>query len=180
MDSDDMTAPSANAFEGHAGGIIDVLESLSEKFRKQKLDLEKKEMTSHGNFQVVEQQLTDNIRENDKRIGEKTKMKAQRKEDEETALGDKESTETALATDEKVLTDTNSECSSASKEFEKNQVMRAEEIKAIETAVGILSSDEVAGNAEKHLPSLAQASATSLAQLRSLGSGESAVRDRVA
>merc|ERR1719456_629734 len=123
-------------------------------------------MTSLGNFQVLEQQLTDNIKENNKSIGEKTKMKAQRLEDEETALGDKEATEAALATDEKVLSDTNSECSAASDEFEKNQVMRAEEIKAIETAVGILSSDAVAGNAEKHLPaSLAQT--TSFAQLRS-------------
>merc|ERR1719261_1162744 len=157
------------------------MEGLNEKFKKQKVDLEKKEMTSHGNFQVVEQQLTDNIRENEKRISEKTKMKAQRKEDEETALGDKESTETALATDEKVLTDTNSECSSASDEFEKNQVMRAEEIKAIETAVGILSSDEVAGNAEKHLPaSLTQVPATALAQLRSLTNNEPAVRSHVA
>merc|ERR1719502_2382346 len=107
-------------------------------------------MVSLGNFQVLEQNLTDNIKENNKSIGEKTKMKAQRLEDEETALGDKEATEAALD------------------EFEKNQVMRAEEIKAIETAIGILSSDAVAGNAAKHLPaSLAETSATSFAQLRS-------------
>merc|ERR1719446_1472294 len=130
-------------------------------------------MTSVGNFQVLEQQLTDNIKECNKSIGEKTKMKAQRLEDEETALGDKEATEAALATDQKVLSDTNAECSAASDEFEKNQVMRAEEIKAIETAVGILSSDAVAGNADKHLPaSLSQKSATSFAQLRSSASND--------
>merc|ERR1719386_597294 len=123
-------------------------------------------MTSVANFQVLEQQLTDNIKYNDKSVGEKTKMKAQRLEDEETALGDKAATEEALATDEKVLTDTNSECMAASDEFEKNQVMRAEEIKALETAIGILSSDAVAGNAAKHLPALAQESASSFAQLR--------------
>merc|ERR1719352_1715851 len=137
-------------------------------------------MTSLGNFQVVEQQLTDNIKYDNKMIGEKTKMKAQRLEDEETALGDKEATEAALATDEQVLTDTNSECMAASDEFEKNQVMRAEEIKAIETAIGILSSDAVAGNAAKHLPaSLAETSATSFAQLRSVANGDSALRSRV-
>merc|ERR1719217_1744887 len=106
-----------------------------------------------------------------------TKMKAQRLEDEETALGDKESTEAALATDEKVLTDTNSECMASSDEFEKNQVMRAEEIKALETAIGILSSDAVAGNAAKHWPTLVQA--TSLAQLRSSSNDEPALRNRV-
>merc|ERR1719502_1316874 len=135
-------------------------------------------MVSLGNFQVLEQNLTDNIKENTKSIGEKTKMKAQRLEDEETALGDKESTEAALATDEKVLTDTNSECMAASDEFEKNQVMRSEEIKAIETAIGILTSDAVKGNAEEHLPTLVQTS--SFAQLRSVSNNDAQVRQRVA
>merc|ERR1719238_2307452 len=131
MESDEF-APEAKAYEGHSGGLITIFENLIKKFKDQKLGLEKDDMESLGNFQVVEQQLTDNIRENEKLIGEKTKMKAQRLEDEETALGDKESTETALATDEKVLSDTNADCMSASDEYEKSQVMRAEEIKALE------------------------------------------------
>merc|ERR1719487_1891527 len=177
----DAFAPEAKAYEGQGGGVVAVLEKTVEKFTAQKLKLEKEEMQAFGNFQVLEQTLTDNIRFNDKSIDEKTKLKAQRKEDEETALGDKEATENALATDSKVLTDTNADCSAASDEFEKNQVMRAEEVKAIETAVGILSSDEVAGNAEKHLPaSLAQVSATSFAQLRSSANNEPEVRHRVA
>merc|ERR1719174_946430 len=158
MDSEEL-APEANAYEFQSGGVVSILEKLLAKFEDQKLTLEKEEMTSVGNFQVLEQNLTDNIKDNKKSIGEKTKMKAQRLEDEETALGDKESTEAALATDSKVLTDTNSDCMAASDEYEKAQVMRAEEIKALETAIGILSSDAVAGNAAKHLPSsLAQAS----------------------
>ena len=36
-----------------------------------------------------------------------------------------------------------------------DQVTRAGEIKAIEKAVEVLSSDAVAGNAEKHLPAAA-------------------------
>eukprot|EP00747_Dinoflagellata_sp_TGD_P159950 gnl/TRDRNA2_/TRDRNA2_177938_c1_seq30.p1 gnl/TRDRNA2_/TRDRNA2_177938_c1~~gnl/TRDRNA2_/TRDRNA2_177938_c1_seq30.p1 ORF type:complete len:675 (-),score=252.53 gnl/TRDRNA2_/TRDRNA2_177938_c1_seq30:98-2122(-) len=180
-DSDELlSAPNANAFEGHSGGILDVMEGLNDKFKQQKLDLEKKEMTSSGNFQVVEQNLTDNIKDNKKSIGEKTKMKAQRLEDEETALGDKETTEAALATDSKVLTDTNADCMAASDEFEKNQVMRSEEIKALETAIGILSSDAVAGNAAKHLPALAQESASSFAQLRSSANTDPEIRNRVA
>eukprot|EP00747_Dinoflagellata_sp_TGD_P160017 gnl/TRDRNA2_/TRDRNA2_177938_c1_seq99.p1 gnl/TRDRNA2_/TRDRNA2_177938_c1~~gnl/TRDRNA2_/TRDRNA2_177938_c1_seq99.p1 ORF type:complete len:420 (-),score=173.70 gnl/TRDRNA2_/TRDRNA2_177938_c1_seq99:145-1278(-) len=68
----------------------------------------------------------------------------------------------------------------ASDEFEKNQVMRAEEIKAIETAIGILSSDAVAGNAAKHLPAaLTQEAATSFAQLRNSENNDPALRRRV-
>jgi len=41
-------------------------------------------------------------------------------------------------------------------EFEKNQVVRAEEVKAIQKAIQILSSEEVSGTADRHLPSLVQ------------------------
>eukprot|EP00747_Dinoflagellata_sp_TGD_P159999 gnl/TRDRNA2_/TRDRNA2_177938_c1_seq78.p1 gnl/TRDRNA2_/TRDRNA2_177938_c1~~gnl/TRDRNA2_/TRDRNA2_177938_c1_seq78.p1 ORF type:complete len:605 (-),score=223.33 gnl/TRDRNA2_/TRDRNA2_177938_c1_seq78:72-1886(-) len=179
MESDEF-APEANTYEHHPGSVILLLEKLLAKFEDQKLTLEKEEMTSVGNFQVLEQNLTDNIKDNKKSIGEKTKMKAQRLEDEETALGDKETTEAALATDSKVLTDTNADCMAASDEFEKNQVMRSEEIKALETAIGILSSDAVAGNAAKHLPALAQESASSFAQLRSSANTDPEIRNRVA
>jgi len=73
--------------------------------------------------------------------------------------------EATLADDEKVLSDTIAECSARSEEYEKNQVVRAEEIKTIKEAVGILSSEEVSGVAGKHLPALAQAAAA-LVQLR--------------
>jgi len=43
-----------------------------------------------------------------------------------------------------------------SEEFENNQVVRSEEIKAIEQATEILQSDAVSGNADKHLPSMIQ------------------------
>merc|ERR1719478_1529078 len=163
LESDEF-APEANAYENQSGGVVSLLEKLLAKFEDQKLTLEKEEMKKVGNFQVLEQQLTDNIKEGEKSIGEKTKMKAQRLEDEETALGDKEATEAALATDEKVLTDTNADCQQASDEYEKSQVMRAEEIKALETALGILSSDDVMGNPTAK--TFAHTSAPALAQLR--------------
>jgi len=59
-----------------------------------------------------------------------------------------------------------STCSTKASDFEQRQQLRAEEIQAIEKAVEILSSGAVAGNAQKHLPSLL---ATSFAQLRASG-----------
>jgi hypothetical protein len=56
-------------------------------------------------------------------------------------------------------------------------VMRAEELKAIETAIGILSSDAVKGNAEEHLPTLVQTS--SFAQLRSTANNDAQARQQV-
>merc|ERR1719412_2266589 len=51
-----------------------------------------------------------------------------------------------------------------SEEFEQNQVTRAEEIRAIEEAAKILSSDDVKGNADEHLPKLLQLQSQSLVQ----------------
>ena len=44
--------------------------------------------------------------------------------------------------------------------------LRAEEIVAIEKAIEIISSGAVAGNADKHLPSLLQTTASAFPQLR--------------
>merc|ERR1719235_288042 len=97
-------------------------------------------------------------------------MKAQRLADAADAKGELEKTEVLKAEDEKILMDTKAECHAKSDEYEKNQVTRADEIKAIEEAIKIMSSPEVSGNAEKHLPQLVQ---TSLLQLRGDGSSDS-------
>lgn len=145
------------------------------KFEDQRLGVEKAEIASKSNFQVLAQQLTDDIKYMDKTIAVKTTKKAERMSDAAEAKGELEITTAAKAEDENKLSDTKAECSARSDEFEKNQVLRAEEIKAITTAQKILASPEVTGNAEKHLPQLLQ---TSFAQLRST-SVDTQTRDRV-
>merc|ERR1719199_2334600 len=104
-------------------------------------------MTSKGNYQVLHQQLTDDIKADNASIKKKTTSKAKRLGDAAAAKGDKEVTEASKAKDETVLSDTNAECRQTSDEFEKNQVVRSGEIKALEEAIKIMSSDEVSGNA---------------------------------
>merc|ERR1719498_2172980 len=111
------------------------------------------------------QKLTDQTEGATAAISTKTEAKAGRLTDAADAKGELEKTEAALAEDEKILSDTKSECATKSQEYEKNQVTRADEVKAIEKATEILASPAVSGNAEKHLPTLVQKS--SLVQLRS-------------
>merc|ERR1719408_306000 len=148
-------APEANAYEFQSGGVVSLLEKLKLKFEDQKLALEKEEMTSKANFETLLQQLTDDIKADNAAIKKKTAMKAKRLGDAAQAKGDKKVAEKSKAEDEKTLSDTNAECKATSEDFENNQVTRAAEIKAIEKAVEILSSDAVTGNAEKHLPAAA-------------------------
>jgi len=68
------------------------------------------------------------------------------------------------------LADVTSQCEKKAAEFADRQKLRGDEIVALEKAIEILSSDDVAGAAAKHLPSMIQkAKSASLAQLRSDG-----------
>merc|ERR1719269_361025 len=92
-------------------------------------------------------------------------------------MGDKEVTEASKAKDEGVLSDTNAECKQTSDEYEKNQVVRAGEITALTEAIKIMSSGDVTGMGDKHLPaSLIQTKASAFPQLRS---SSDPVRQRV-
>ena len=132
-------------------------------------------MSSKANFQVLAQQLTDDIKANTASMQKKIAMKAKRLGDAAQAKGDKKIAETGKAEDEKTLSETNTECKATSEDFENNQVTRAGEITAIKKAVEILSSDAVAGNADKHLPA-ALLSGPVFAQLRNGASPEVARR----
>jgi len=160
------SAPEANAYEFQSGGVVELLGRLKHKFEDQKLQLEKEEMTSKANFQVLAQQLNDDLKADNASVDKKTAMKAKRLGDAEQAKGDKQVAETSKAEDEKTLSDTLAECKATSEDFENNQVTRSAEIKAIEKAVEILNSDAVAGNADKHLPSFIQKKGAALPQLR--------------
>jgi len=168
--SADASAPEANAYEFQSGGIVSLLEKLKLKFEDQRLVLEKEEMSAKGNYQVLNQQLTDDIKADNSAIKKKTAMKAKRQGDAATAKGDKEVTEASKAKDEGVLSDTNAECRQTSDEFEKNQVVRAGEIKALTKAIEIMSSGDVSGMGDKHLPASLLQTRTALGQLRSSGS----------
>jgi len=160
-------APEANAYEFQSGGVVAMLEKLRHKFQDQLLALQKEELNMKSNFEALSQGLQDNIEYDTSASKQKTSEKAARLEAAANAKGDLTVTQKTKADDEKILEDTLTECHQKSEEFEKNQVLRKEEIDAIRKAHEILSSPEVSGNAEKYLPTLAQKASASFAQMRS-------------
>jgi len=176
-------APEANAYEFQSGGVVGMLENWAAKFKAELLEVEKAEMTAKGNYQVLKQQLTDDIKADEEAVSAKTKEKATSLEDAARAKSELKTTTATKADDETILSDTNAECIARSHEFEKNQVTRAGEIKAIEKAIEILSSDAVSGNAKTYLPTLVQirmaTHATSLVQASNGASHETALRQQL-
>jgi len=164
----DVSAPEANAYEFQSGGIVEMLEKLEDKFKKELDGYVKEEMNSKHAHQMLDQELHDQIEEANRQREEKTKVKAQRASDEATAKGDKATTQEAKAADEKYLKDLIIECGEKSRSFEQRQMLRAEEIEAVGKAIDIIQSPDVAGSGSKHLPSLLQMKTkTSMVLLRS-------------
>jgi len=177
--SEETAAPEANAYEFQSGGVIELLEKLLKKFEDQTLALEKAELNNQGNYDLLMQQLTDDLKRDKEVLADKQAMKATRLEDAAEAKADLEVTKKQLAEDEKALADLNTECAAKSQEYEKNQVVRAAELEAIKKAIEIISSDAVSGAGEKHLPQFQQVSATTLSQLRSSQKEDPDVRQKV-
>jgi len=170
--------PEAYGYEFQSGSVIAMLQKLKLKFEDQRLGLEKAEIASKSNFQLLKQKLTDDIKYNTKSAQDRTQKRAGRLSDAAEAKGELAQTEATKAADEVKLSDLLASCAARADEYERNQVIRAEEIKSISQAADILASASVSGNAAKHLPAaLMQNSA--FAQLRSTNPGDSRIRQRV-
>merc|ERR1719182_87094 len=164
-----VTAPEAAAYEFQSGGVVEMLEKLDGKFGAELHDLEKKMIVSGQDFTIQIQELIGQIEMAEDESSMKTKIKAERAQDEASAKGDLATTENDLATDSKYLKDLITECDQKAKDFENRQMLRKDELVAINKAIEIMSSDEVMGTGEKHLPQFIQLKSTkaSMSMLRS-------------
>merc|ERR1719482_2276127 len=115
---------------------------------------------------MLVQDLESQIEQSEADVSDKSATKAKKLEDKATAEGDRADTTATRDADAKYLADLTATCSKKASDFESRQQLRSDEIEAIEKAIEILSSADVSGNAEKHLPALLQTKRTALAQLR--------------
>jgi len=161
-----VSAPEANAYEFQSHGVIEMLEKLLDKFIDERTTLEKEEMNARHAFEMLIQDLKAQVEQATQDRDEKAETKAKKLQAKADAEGDLQDTITTRDADQKYLDDLTATCEQKAADFESRQQLRAEEIEAIEKAIEIISSNAVSGNAEKHLPTLLQVKASSLAQLR--------------
>merc|ERR1719160_1778483 len=178
------TQPQAALLQGRArakvterADILEMVKELRDKMKDEKDEIDKAEMETAGNFDLMVGDLVRQIENNSRQLEKNAATKAQRERERSTAEGDLNDARATLAQDQKYLKDVASECETNSDDFEKRQQARAGEITAISKAIEIMSSEKVSGVASKHLPGLAQEEqedqgeanegATALVQLRS-------------
>jgi len=159
----DYKAPEAAGYEFQSGGVIEMLEKLLTKFEDERATLEKEETNARHSFEMLAQDLDNQIAT----ATDSRNAKAEAKANKEQALADSKSsleeTTAARDADKKYLEGLTAMCQQKASEFEARQQLRSEELEAIAKAIDIIST-QVSGLGAKHLPSLAQ---TSFAQLRS-------------
>merc|ERR1712216_1082586 len=136
-----VSAPEANAYEFQSHGVIEMLEKLLDKFIDERTTLEKEEMNSKHAYDMLMQDLNAQV--------------AQATTDRDSKAESKAKNLQAKA-DAEYLADLTATCEQKASDFESRQQLRADEIVAIEKAIEIISSGAVAGNADKHLPSMLQ------------------------
>jgi len=157
-------APEAHGYEFQSGGVIEMLEKLEDKFNDERSDLEKAEVNAKHAYDMLMQDLTAQVENATQARTEKSETKGKKLQAAADAKGDLVDTTATRDDDQKYLSDLVATCEQKASDFENRQQLRADELAAIEKAIEILSSDDVAGAAERHLPKLMQ---TSFIQLKS-------------
>merc|ERR1719217_219227 len=147
-------APAAATYEGHSGGIIDVLEDMKEKAEGELSDLRKAETNAQHNFDMLHQSLADEIAADTKDTEDKKSFKSECEESKSTAEGDLAGTVKDLADAEKVLATAQSTCMTVAADHQATVASRAEELKVIAEAKSIVK--ESTGGAESQTYSFLQ------------------------
>ncbi|CAK0886579.1 unnamed protein product, partial [Prorocentrum cordatum] len=161
-----ITAPEAAGYEFQSHGIIEMLAKLLDKFISERTTLEKEELNKKHAHHLTMQDLSAQSDQAKQDVSDKTQLKAKNLEMAADAKADLTETQDTLEADKKYLADLQAQCSQKASDFGSRQQLRAEELEALAKAIQIISSEGVAGSAEKHLPTMVQARAPSFAALR--------------
>jgi len=105
-------------------------------------------------FENLGQTLADNIENAKTVIGRRTAFMNERLQQKAEAEGEKAATEADLKADLQYKADQEGLCAAKQSAYDERQKLRGDELDAITQAVEILSSGDVSGAADKHLPAM--------------------------
>jgi len=149
-----LGAPAAATYEGHSGGIIEVLEDLKEKAEDQLTKARNQETAARQNFEMLKQTLEDEIGVANKDMAEANKNMAASSEAKSVAEGDLAVTSKDLSSDTAALADLHHDCMTKAQDYEAEVKSREEEFTALGKAKAII--EEATGGAEAQSYSFVQ------------------------
>lgn len=154
----DREAPKANAYEFQAGGVVDMLQKLKSQFQGELEAEQKKEMNSKHAYEQMMQELDGELKSSSAARERASVSKQRAAQALASNKGELAETTESRNDDRKYGEDTTAMCQGKKRAFQDRKKLREEEIAAIQKAIEIIGSPEVAGSAATHLPSLLQRS----------------------
>jgi hypothetical protein len=118
----------AKGYEFQAGGIVEMLTDLKEKFEDERRHLEKDEVGSEHAFELMCMDLDQTVERASKARTAKASTKASREEAAAQAKGDLADTTSSRDEDAAYLSALDAQCSQKSSDFESRQELRQEEL----------------------------------------------------
>merc|ERR1712060_411766 len=106
------------------------------------------------------QDLNSQISYGEQKRAEKAATKAKTLQAKADAEGDLHDTTTTRDADQAYLDDLVATCETKATDFESRQILRSQELEAINKAIEIISGEAVTGNADKYLPTFVQLKST--------------------
>lgn len=149
-------APSVAAYESQAGGIIEMLKNLEVRFKKELGDLEVDEMNREHAHQMQIQDLAHAIATLKAGLEERSAARADAVAAGAAKAGELKDVKGTLAEAESTFREMRATFVAKNATFEANQKVRADELAAIEKAISILSSPEVADSYARRVKALPQ------------------------
>jgi hypothetical protein len=140
-----------DAYEHQTGGVLEILQSLLEKFKGELDDLVSDEANHAHYYNLQQLHITNTVTDYSGERDEKVVSKAKRAEASAKAKGELAETRASLAEDQKFLADMTATFRAKSATFAANQDVRAQELEAVTKAIEIISSPEAAASYAKHV-----------------------------
>merc|ERR1719221_1330915 len=130
-----VSAPEAYGYEFQSRGIIEILEKLLDKFIDERTELEKEEMNRVSAYDLMMQDLKNQIAYGEQKRAEKAATKAKTLQAKADAEGDLQDTTTTRDADQAYLDDLVATCETKATDFESRQTLRIQEMEAIKKAI---------------------------------------------
>lgn len=144
-------APDVAAYEFQSGGIVGLLENLSQKFKSELAGVEEAESNQAHEHALTTQHLKHGIQKREADRDVKTANKAQKLEAAAKAKGELAETKAEKAADEQLKIEIETTHRAKSATYAENQKVRTDELEAIKKATEIISSPDVSSSYSKHV-----------------------------
>lgn len=149
-DDEEYGAPAAPVYESHSASIVEVLEDLYQKATDNLAELQKKEVTSKHNFEMMKQGLVDAMKFAEEDISATKKALAAAQEAKAAAEGDLAMATKKLKVDEEDEASTSQECEQKAADYVAEKKSRSEELAALAEAKQVLTEATGAAAAQTY------------------------------